>query len=350
MPVGHTKRISSGHTNDISADAHPDHDGRVDAVYPVRITPHIQSLIDAHGPDSAVARQYMPDVRELAVTADEDPDPTGDYPHSPVAGIVHRHADRVLLKPLHACAVYCRFCFRRDMVGPGKDVLDEAAMDEAIAYIAAHTQIWEVILTGGDPLLLSPRRLRALIERLEKIEHIQVIRIHSRVPVADPARVTDDLSNAIDTYKPLYVVLHINHADEITDDVVAAWARLRAAGCTLLSQSVLLRGVNDDADVMEKLFRRLVTLRVKPYYLHHPDKAQGTSHFRLSLARGQDLMNELRRRLSGLCLPTYVLDIPGGAGKVPVGPVYVRRHDDGTVSVGDTHGVWYSYADESVGA
>jgi lysine 2,3-aminomutase len=321
--------------------------GRVDAVYPVRITPHVQALIDAQGPDGAVARQYLPDIRELSITPDENPDPTGDHPHSPVAGIVHRHADRVLLKPLHACAVYCRFCFRRDMVGPGKDVLDEAAMDAAIAYIESHTEIWEVVLTGGDPLLLSPRRLRALLDRIEKIDHVQVIRIHSRVPVADPDRVTGDLSKAMETYKPLYVILHVNHADEITPAAEGAWTRLRAAGCTLLSQSVLLRGVNDDADVLEKLFRRLVTLRVKPYYLHHPDKAPGTAHFRLPLSAGRVLMNELRRRLSGLCLPTYVLDIPGGAGKVPVGPVYAHIAPDGTTAVCDTDGVWYSYADES---
>lgn len=311
--------------------------------YPVRVTPHVEKLIAAHGADSAIGRQYLPDPRELSITIDESPDPTGDHPHTPVAGIVHRHADRVLLKPLHACAVYCRFCFRRDMVGPGKDMLDEAALDDALAYIENDKNIWEVILTGGDPLVLSPRRLRALLERLEKIEHVQVIRIHTRVPVADPERVTDELSKAIDTTKPLYVIVHINHEDEITATVEAAWARLRAAGCTLLSQSVLLRGVNDDADVLEKLFRRLVALRVKPYYLHHPDLARGTAHFRLPLSTGQALMNELRRRLSGLCLPTYVLDIPGGYGKVPVGPHYLKVADDGMIHVSDTGGVWYAY-------
>jgi lysine 2,3-aminomutase len=232
------------------------------------------------------------------------------------------------------------------MVGPGKDVLDEAAMDEAIAYIESNKNIWEVILTGGDPLLLSARRLDALLQRLEKIEHVRVLRIHSRVPVADPQRVTDKLSKAMDIKKPLYVIVHINHADEITAEVEAAWEKMRRAGCTLLSQSVLLAGVNDDADVLERLFRRLVELRVKPYYLHHPDKAEGTGHFRLKVSTGQRLMNALRTRLSGLCLPTYVLDIPGGHGKVPVGPSYIMTDEKGAVSVSDTHGVWYPYAAE----
>ncbi|MBU0801085.1 MAG: lysine-2,3-aminomutase-like protein [Alphaproteobacteria bacterium] len=311
--------------------------------YPVRITPHVQDLIDKYGPDSAVGRQYVADTRELSITPDENADPTGDHPHTPVPGIVHRHPDRVLLKPLHACAVYCRFCFRRDMVGPGKDVLDEDALDKAIAYIQNDLNIWEVILTGGDPLVLSPRRLSAMLDSIEKIEHVQVIRIHSRVPVADPERVTDELSKSLDRSKPLYVIVHINHADEITPAVVTAWEKLRRANCTLLSQSVLLRGVNDDVDVLENLFRRLTALRVKPYYLHHPDRAPGTAHFRLPFSTGQRLMNELRGRLSGLCLPTYVLDIPGGAGKVPVGPSYMKTDEDGQIHICDTEGVWYAY-------
>ena len=330
-----------------AAPGHESPDPRHDIVtrtYPARLTPHVADLIAAHGPDSPVGRQYLPDIRELSITPDENPDPTGDHPHSPVPGIVHRHPDRVLLKPLHACAVYCRFCFRRDMVGPGKDVLDDDAMDKAIAYIESDKSIWEVILTGGDPLVLSPRRLRAVLERLEKIKHVQVLRIHTRVPVADPARVTDDMSAALDTKKPLYVIVHINHADEITPAVETAWEKLRRAGCTLLSQSVLLRGINDNADTLETLFRRLVALRVKPYYLHHPDRAPGTAHFRLPLSTGQKLMNELRRRLSGLCLPSYVLDIPGGHGKVPAGLSYVRADESGAIDICDTNGIWYRYA------
>ena len=311
--------------------------------YPVRVTPHIEKLIAAQGADSAIGKQYLPDERELISTPDESADPTGDLPYTPVPGIVHRHKDRVLLKPLHACAVYCRFCFRREMVGPGKDVLDEAGLDAAFAYIENHKEIWEVILTGGDPLLLSPRRVAVLLERLEKIEHVRVIRIHSRVPVADPERINDDLSKTLDIKKPLYVIVHINHADEITPEVEEAWARLRRAGCTLLSQSVLLAGINDDADILERLFRRLVELRVKPYYLHHPDRAPGTAHFRLPFARGQELMNDLRGRVSGMALPTYVLDIPGGAGKVPVGPSYMKSDDKDHIHICDTDGVWYAY-------
>lgn len=311
--------------------------------YPVRITPHIEALIARHGADSAIGRQYLPDPREMSTAIDENADPTGDHPHTPVAGIVHRHPDRVLLKPLHACAVYCRFCFRREMVGPGKDVLDADGLDRAFAYIENNPQIWEVILTGGDPLLLSPRRLAALCARLDAIPHIQVIRIHSRVPIADPDRVDDAMAAALSSAKPLYIVLHVNHPDEITTEVTQACARLRRADCTLLSQSVLLRGVNDDVDILEKLFRLLVTMRIKPYYLHHPDRAPGTAHFRLPFAVGQDLMNRLRGRLSGLALPAYVLDIPGGYGKVPVGPSYMKTDDHGHIHICDTDGIWYAY-------
>jgi lysine 2,3-aminomutase len=315
--------------------------------YPVRITPHIQKLIDEHGTDSAIGRQYLPDDRELITTEDESDDPTADHPYTPVAGIVHRHPDRVLLKPLHACAVYCRFCFRREMVGPGKDVLDEEAMDKALSYIEQHPLIWEVILTGGDPLMLSARRLRNIMARLNAIPHVQVVRFHTRVPIADPQRVTDDVIKAItDTDKALYMVVHTNHADELNEDVASCLKNLRLADITLLSQSVLLAGVNDTVTDLENLCRKLVTLKVKPYYLHHPDRAPGTSHFRLSFARGQELMNELRARMTGIALPTYVLDIPGGFGKVPVGPSYIRLTENSCLQISDTKGKWHDYPTE----
>ncbi len=225
----------------------------------------------------------------------------------------------MLLKPLHACPVYCRFCFRREQVGPGGEALSEAELEVALDYIRAHPAVWEVILTGGDPLMLSPRRLARIMRALDAIPHVAVVRIHSRVPVVDPSRIDGDLVDAISIEKPLWIAIHANHPREMTDQVGAALRRLIAAGAVLLGQTVLLRGVNDDPAVLEALFRAMVARRIKPYYLHHPDLAPGTAHFRLSIVKGQAIVAALRGRLTGLAQPTYVLDIPGGAGKVPIG-------------------------------
>jgi lysine 2,3-aminomutase len=295
--------------------------------YAVAIPDSLAQLIDRNDPRDPIARQFVPNIAELDHQMVEDPDPIGDDAHSPVEGIVHRYPDRVLLKPTHVCAVYCRFCFRREMVGPGKpNVLSHEALERALDYIRTHPEIWEVILTGGDPLVLSARRLRAIMNSLEKIDHVKVVRIHTRVPVAEPARVTRELVRAMKVRtKATYVALHVNHPRELTVDARAACARIADAGIPLLSQTVLLAGVNDTPEVMGQLMRTLVECRIKPYYLHHGDMAPGTSHFRTDLADGQELMRTLRGRLSGLCQPTYVLDIPGGHGKSPVGPNYVER-------------------------
>jgi lysine 2,3-aminomutase len=293
---------------------------RVAERYAIAITPDVMDLIDRADSDDPIARQYVPDAREAITTDEERADPIGDAAHSPVKGIVHRYPDRVLLKPTHACAVYCRFCFRREMVGPGGAALDKDELDAAIAYIAATPAIREAILTGGDPLVLSARRLRDLVERLSAIDHLDWLRVHTRIPVADPSRVTNDLVAALKAGKTLWVAIHINHARELTKDALAACAKLADAGIPLIGQTVLLKGVNDSADTLDELFRALTKNRIKPYYLHQGDLAPGTSHFRTTLAEGQNLMRELRGRLSGLAQPTYVLDIPGGAGKIPVGP------------------------------
>ncbi|GHA37772.1 lysine 2,3-aminomutase [Devosia pacifica] len=298
----------------------------VAARYVTAITPHIAGLIDRDDPDDPIALQYVPDARELQRTIDEMADPIGDLSHSPVEGIVHRYPDRVLLKAVHVCPVYCRFCFRREMVGPdGLGTLSAGALDAAFAYIDAHPEIWEVILTGGDPLVLSPRRLAVLLERLSDITHVRVLRIHTRLPVVDPEAVTAQLVDALSgSGKAVYVAIHANHPRELTPDLHAACARMKAAGITLISQSVLLRGVNDDVAVLADLMRGFVEAGVKPYYLHHPDLAPGTSHFRLGIEEGQRLVADLRGRVSGLCQPTYVLDIPGGYGKTDIGAPAVR--------------------------
>ena len=299
---------------------------RVAARYAVAITPALADLIDRADPHDPIARQFVPSVAELSMTAEENADPIGDEAHSPVEGIVHRYPDRVLLKPVHVCAVYCRFCFRREMVGPGKrQALSPAALTAALRYIQSRPEIWEVILTGGDPLVLSARRLRVLMQQLAAIEHVKVVRVHTRVPVADPSRITADLARALRIDgKATYVVLHANHPRELTEAARAACGRLVDAGIPMLSQSVLLRGVNDDAATLEALMRIFVESRVKPYYLHHADLAPGTAHLRTSIAEGQDLLRALHGGVSGLCQPAYVLDIPGGHGKSPVGPQYLE--------------------------
>lgn len=309
---------------------------RVAARYAVAITPAmVERIEDADGP---IGRQFVPTAAELDQTPEERADPIGDEAHSPVEGIVHRYPDRVLLKANHACAVYCRFCFRREMVGPqGARPLSARQLDAAMAYIAGRPEIWEVVVTGGDPLILSGRRLADLMARLSRIEHVKVARFHTRVPVADPERITPELVAALKSPgMTTWVGLHANHPDELTPAAQAACARILDAGIPMVSQTVLLKGVNDDAAVLEALMRRFVELRIKPYYLHHADLAPGTSHFRTTLAEGQTLMRDLRGRLSGLCQPTYVLDIPGGHGKVPVGPCYVGE-DGVTDPTGATH-------------
>jgi len=302
---------------------------KVAARYAIAVTPDIAGLIDPDNPDDPIARQFIPSADELKARPGENADPIGDHAYSPVAGIVHRYPDRVLFKLVHVCAVYCRFCFRREMVGPGKDsALSDKAYADALAYIRAHKEIWEVILTGGDPLMLSPRRLTEVMTDLAAIGHVKVIRLHTRVPVADPARVSGQIVDALKVEgATTWVALHANHASELTAPARAACARLIDAGIPMVSQSVLLRGVNDNAADLEALLRAFVECRIKPYYLHHGDLAPGTAHLRTTLARGQAIMRQLRGRVSGLCQPEYVLDIPGGAGKSPVGPNYLLRQD-----------------------
>src|SRR3982075_747296 len=300
---------------------------KVAARYAVAVTPEMATLIDPDDPGDPIARQFIPSADELVREPGENPDPIGDYTHSPVAGIVHRHPDRVLFKLVHVCAVYCRFCFRREMVGPGKaTALSHDAYQAALDYIRAHSEIWEVILTGGDPLMLSPRRLAEIMTDLAAIDHVRIIRIHTRVPVADPARISPEMIAALKVRgATTWVALHANHARELTDKARAACAGIIDAGIPMVSQSVLLRGVNDNLAVLEALMRAFVECRIKPYYLHHGDLAPGTSHLRTTLEQGQELMHTLRGRVSGLCLADYVVDIPGGHGKAPVGPNYLSH-------------------------
>ncbi len=317
----------------------------VAARYAVALTPAVISLIDPQDPADPIARQYSPHEAELDPAPGETADPVGDETHSPVEGVVHRYPDRALLKLTHTCAVYCRFCFRREVVGPdGAGNLTGAALDAAMDYLAAHREIWEVIITGGDPLVLSPRRLTDAMTRLAKIEHIKVVRLHTRIPVVDPEAVTAELARALTCAgKAVYVALHANHPRELTPEARAACDRLVEAGLPMISQTVLLRGVNDDPAVLGALMRAFVETRIKPYYLHHPDFAPGTAHMRVDIETGQRLMRALRGHYSGLCQPTYILDIPGGYGKVPVGPAYLDGEGGEDLVLTDPWGGAHAY-------
>ena len=290
--------------------------------YAVAVTPAIQEMIET--PDDPIGRQFIPDPAELVAAPHERLDPIGDDALSPVKGVVHRYADRALLKPLLVCPVYCRFCFRREHVGPSGGLLTDAELEAAYTWFTEHQAIREIILTGGDPLMLSARRLSNIIARLSAIPHIDTLRIHTRVPVTDPDRLTDELADAMDTAIPLWLVVHANHAREFSPSAHTALDRTRRRGIPMLGQSVLLRGVNDNASALEDLFRAMLAARVKPYYLHQLDAAPGTARFHVPIEEGRALLKVLRGRVTGLAWPTYVLDIPGGHGKVPIGPNYVR--------------------------
>lgn len=323
---------------------------RLDAIravadrYAIALTPTVLSLIERDNPADPIARQFVPDAAELVTTPEERADPIGDAAHSPVKGIVHRYPDRVLLKAVHICPVYCRFCFRREMVGPqGDGTLAPDELAEALSYIRGQSEIWEVILTGGDPLVLSPRRLAEIMRGLAAIDHVKIIRFHTRVPVVDPHRIDEALIAALkESGKTVYIALHANHPNEMTVDARGACARLVDAGFPMVSQTVLLKGVNDDPVVLGDLMKAFVETRVKPYYLHHPDLAPGTGHFRMDIEEGQRIVSALRGAISGLCQPTYVLDIPGGHGKAVIGESAIRG-EGGCYSVSDFRGGEHEY-------
>ncbi|MCK5384688.1 MAG: KamA family radical SAM protein [Alphaproteobacteria bacterium] len=322
--------------------------------YGIGISAHVRSLLEGIENPAAhpVGRQYIPSSDELTIHPGENDDPIGDERFTPVHGVVHRDMDRVLLKVTGSCAVQCRYCFRRGMYSSGKkDHLSEKALSKALSYIDSHEEISEVILSGGDPLILSPRRLGAVLDSLEKIRHVQAIRIHTRAAVADPQRIDGKYANVLKKInKPVRVVLHVNHASEITNEVVRVFGALCVAGCSLYSQSVLLKGVNDDVEVLAALFRKLISVHVMPYYIHHLDHAPGTGHFRVSLERGQEIMRSLQGRMSGMAVPKYMLDIPGGYGKIPVHEGYVRKRGEGVYDLQDYQGCHHLYFDNDGGS
>lgn len=315
--------------------------------YAISITPEMDALMDRHNANDPIALQFVPDIRENTILPQELYDPIGDYAHSPSPALVHRYKNRVLLKPTHVCAVYCRFCFRREMVGPEGNSITQSDIDKALDYIEAHDEISEVILTGGDPLMLSPKRLGALMVRLQSMPHIRWLRFHTRVPVVSPSRINAELIQALKGIKTVVMAVHANHAREFTADAGAALARLAGAGVVLLGQSVLLKGINNSVDALADLCETMMANRIKPYYLHHPDLTTGTGHFRLSFEEGMTLMDQLRERVSGVCVPQYTLDIPGGVTKLAISRDTVRpAGKPGHYILQDPSGREHNYQDQ----
>lgn len=289
----------------------------VAARYPLRITPHYLALIEK--PGDPIWLQCVPDLCELAVD-DLPEDSLNENFFSPLPAVVHRYPDRALLLVSGQCGGYCRFCTRKNRVGTAALAFSAEQIAAGIAYIAATPGIRDVILTGGDPLLLEDDRLEDILEQLHNIPHVEMLRIGSRVPVTLPERITPKLCRLLAGFQPLYLNTHFNHPRELVAASIKACARLADAGIPLGNQTVLLRGVNDDAGVMIELCRGLLKMRVRPYYLHHLDQARGTAHFRVGVERGLEIIAAMRGRLSGLGIPQYVVDPPGGQGKVPLLP------------------------------
>jgi lysine 2,3-aminomutase len=290
--------------------------------YPFRITPSYLSLIETAG--DPIWRQCVPDLQEII---DESglADPLCEDALSPVPGLVHRYPDRVVLLVSRTCAVHCRFCLRKHRVGIPDAAGEQFDLERAVQYLKEHGEVHDVILSGGDPLLLSDERLAEILGGLRGIPTLQIIRIGSRLPVTLPSRITDALCQLLKRFHPLYVNTHFNHPREITPATAAACGRLADAGIQLGNQSVLLKGVNDDPAVMKELMRQLLTIRVRPYYIHQMDLVQGTHHFRTPVKKGLEIMAALRGHCSGLATPHYVIDAPGGKGKVPLLPNYGRE-------------------------
>ncbi len=312
--------------------------------FKTRVPRHYLDLVDWNDPEDPIRRQAIPSPRELEFAPHEREDPIGDAAHSPVPRLTHRYPDRVLLFPTYHCALYCRFCFRKESLNDIDQGYSQRALDPAFEYIAEHPELREAIVTGGDPLMLRDDHLAYVRGRLESITHLRLLRVHTRVPAALPQRVTPELVAALRGRLMVAVVTHFNHPREITPQAATACRRLREAGFMLLNQSVLMRGINDDVETLRELFQELVyTLGAKPYYLHHCDLTRGVGHFRTSLDTGRSLMEQLRGDISGLCQPTYVLDLPGGHGKIPVGPNYVRGRDGSRWRFGDPNGAEHAY-------
>jgi len=307
------------------------------------ITPHFFNLIDKDDPDCPIRRQVVPRIEESVTNPDELTDPCGEDSHMPVAGLVHRYPDRVLLLVTDRCASYCRYCTRSRVVsGAGEQELS-VDLEGAFAYLEKHPEIRDVLLSGGDPLLLADAKLDSILTRLRKIPSIEFVRIGSRIPIFLPQRITPELVAMLRKHHPLFLSIHSNHPKELTAEVRAALERLADAGIPLGNQSVLLRGVNDRVDILKELYHKLLLCRVRPYYLYQCDLITGSAHLRTTIREGQEMMEQLRGHTTGYAVPTYVVDGPGGGGKIPIGPSYLVGMADDRVILKNYRGDVYEY-------
>ncbi|PLX49468.1 MAG: lysine 2,3-aminomutase [Desulfobulbaceae bacterium] len=319
---------------------------RRDATLPFAITPYYASLISPDNPAQAIRRAVVPVVNELVVSAGEAHDPLGEDSHTPVAGLVHRYPDRALFLVTDYCSTYCRYCTRSRMVGRARNTTStKERWHKAFAYIEAHPEIRDVLLSGGDPLTLPDETLEYLLKRLRAIEHVELIRIGTKTPAVLPQRITPQLTRLLKRYHPLWISIHAMHPDEQTPEMKKACARLADAGIPLGSQTVLLAGINDDVATMKTLMQGLVRLRVKPYYLYQCDPIIGSAHFRTTVDKGLEIYQGLRGHTTGYAVPTYVIDAPGGGGKIPLLPQTCLGRDGNDVLLRNYEGNIYRYPD-----
>ncbi|WCL47825.1 KamA family radical SAM protein [Leptospira sp. GIMC2001] len=319
------------------------------AHFDLGISPYYASLMDPDDPNCPIKKQAIPTKSELIRYPNEIDDPLAEEIHMPVKGVTHRYPDRAIWYLSHNCAVFCRFCTRKRKVSQPFETPNRSQWNEAIEYFRKTTSIREVILSGGDPLSLSDSHLDFILSELKSIEHINQIRIHSRHPVTMPMRITDELCKIFDKYFPLYLVTHFNHPRECTTDASKAIERLvRIGSVSVMNQSVLLKGINDDLSVLEELNYRLVSMGVKPYYLHQCDEVFGISHFRVPIREGLELYRGLRGRMSGITVPLYVADLTGGGGKVPLIPEYFVGSKENSLVYRNYKGELYEISDGEI--
>lgn len=307
------------------------------------ITPYFAKLMDRHDSNCPIRRQAIPTLQEFQVSPHDLVDPCAEDENSPVHGLVHRYPDRVLLLVTDKCAVYCRYCTRRRMVGSSEKCITDEKLDEAISYIQATKKIRDVLISGGDPLLMEDEHLEGIIAKVRRIPHVEIVRIGTRVPVSLPQRITPSLTAMLKKYHPLWISIHFSHPREITKEVRRACALLSEAGIPLGSQTVLLRGINDRPMVMKRLMHELLKIRVRPYYIYQCDLAMGTEHFRTPIAVGINIIEKLRGHTTGYAIPNFVIDAPGGGGKIPVGPTYMISQDKGKMVLRNYQGRVFEY-------
>jgi len=312
------------------------------------VTPYFASLMDPNNPNCPIRRQAIPRIEEIHLSKNEMVDPLGEDKHSPVPGLVHRYPDRVLLLVTDQCAVYCRYCTRRRLVGSNERSITQGNFEEVLKYLKSHRKVRDVLLSGGDPLLLENERLEEMLSRLRVLPHIELLRIGTRVPVTLPQRITGGLVRMLKKYHPLMISIHFTHPKEITEAVKRACIELADGGIPLGSQTVLLKGINDKPSIMKRLVQELLKIRVRPYYIYQCDLAMGTEHFRTSVAAGIQIIEKLRGYTTGYAVPTYVVDAPGGGGKIPLQPDYVVSRGKGKIVLRNYEGKVFEYAEPNI--